>query len=116
MFELLARLGASMLLSESELTRLIRSAPRRYKVYEIPKRTIGVRVIARPAKEVKALQYWVVEHLLSKLPVHPAATAYREGKNIADNAHPHRHGRFLLKQISPTSFHRWSLATFSDTF
>jgi RNA-directed DNA polymerase len=98
MSELLTRLGASLLLSEHELMKLIRSAPRRYKVFEIPKRKQGqFRVIAQPAREVKALQYWVMEHLLSKFPIHPAATAYREGKSIADNASPHRHGRFLLK-------------------
>jgi hypothetical protein len=46
---------------------------------------------------VKALQYWVISNFLSRFPVHPAATAYRIGKNIADNARPHAHNRFLLK-------------------
>jgi RNA-directed DNA polymerase len=116
MSKLLAKLGASFLLSEYELMKLIRSAPRRYKVYEIPKRKPGqFRTIAQPAKEVKALQYWVMEHFLSKLPIHPTATAYREGKNIADNAHPHRHGDFLLKldftdffpSLKPRDFERY---------
>jgi RNA-directed DNA polymerase len=98
MSKFLAKLGASLLLSEQELIDLIRSAPHRYKVYEIPKRKPGqFRVIAQPAKEVKGLQYWVMEHFLSTFPIHPAATAYREGKSIADNARPHRRGSFLLK-------------------
>lgn len=98
MSELLAKLGAAVLLSEPELMWLVRSAPRRYKVYQIEKRKPGeYRTIAQPAKEVKALQYWVIKNVLSTLPVHPAATAYREGKSIADNAHPHRLGSFLLK-------------------
>ena len=33
MSDLLNKLGASMLLSQDELMKLIRSAPRRYKVY-----------------------------------------------------------------------------------
>jgi retron-type reverse transcriptase len=87
-----------MLLSETELERLIRSAPRRYKVYQIPKRTPGqFRIIAQPAKEVKALQYWVMKHVLEAFPVHPAATGYRTGQSILDNATPHAGSRFLLK-------------------
>jgi RNA-directed DNA polymerase len=98
MSEFLTKLGAAVLLSEYELMKLIRSAPRRYKVYEIPKRKPGqFRTIAQPAKEVKALQYWVIEHFLNKFPIHPAATAYRDGQNIADNARPHRKSSFLLK-------------------
>ncbi len=98
MSKLLTKLGAALLLSESELMWLIRSAPRRYKVYEIPKRKAGqFRTIAQPAKEVKALQYWVIKNFLNELPIHPAATAYRDGKSIANNAYPHRHGGFLLK-------------------
>lgn len=98
MSDLLNKLGASMLLSQDELMKLIRSAPRRYKVYQIPKRKPGeFRVIAQPAKEVKALQYWVMDAFLAQFAIHASATAYRGGKNIADNARPHRHGKFLLK-------------------
>jgi len=98
MSELLTNLGSALLLSQEELLKLVRSAPRRYKVYAIPKRTPGkLRIIAQPAKEVKALQYWVLEHFLKQFTVHEAATGYREGLNIADNARPHVSGRFLLK-------------------
>jgi RNA-directed DNA polymerase len=69
-----------------------------YKEYEIDKRTPGQkRRIAQPAREVKALQYWVISNFLNQFPVHPAATGYRQGKNIANNALPHAKGRFLLK-------------------
>src|ERR1700680_1139676 len=98
MSDLLASLGVAMLLSEQELMRLVKSAPRRYKVFKIPKRTPGqFREIAQPAKEIKALQYWVMNRVLSKFSVHPAAIGYRQGLNIADNARPHVYGRFLLK-------------------
>ena len=83
-------LGLAMLLPPDELLRLINSAPHRYKVFKIPKRKEGeFRTIAQPAKEVKALQYWVMRHVLSQFDVHPAATAYRKGLSIADNARPH---------------------------
>jgi RNA-directed DNA polymerase len=96
--ELLSSLGAGMLLPQDELVRLIRSAPHRYKVYQIPKRAEGqFRTIAQPAKEVKALQRWVMEHVLNRFRVHPAATGYRRNLNIADNARRHARSRFLLK-------------------
>ena len=95
---MLAELGAAMLLSLNELTALVRSAPRRYKVYTIPKRTPNkFRIIAQPAREVKALQYWAIRNILEYFPVHPSATGYRKGLNIADNVAPHVHSTFLLK-------------------
>lgn len=98
MADLLTSLGVGVLLPRDELMGLIRSAPHRYKVFQIPKRKPGeFRTIAQPAKEVKALQYWVMSNVLSKIEVHSAATGYREGRSIADNARPHTHGKFLLK-------------------
>jgi RNA-directed DNA polymerase len=96
--ELLSQLSRVALLPADELMTLIRSAPHRYKVYQIPKRKPGqFRTIAQPAKEVKALQYWVMKNVLNKFEVHPAATGYRKGRSIAHNARPHTRSRFLLK-------------------
>ncbi len=39
----------------------------------------------------------MIENFLGQFAVNPAATGYREGLNIADNARPHVHGRFLPK-------------------
>jgi len=80
------------------LRRLARSAPHRYKVFTIAKRSgSGMRVIAQPAKEVKAVQRWLVEKEFLRLPKHAAATAYGAGCSILDNAQRHQNGRFLLK-------------------
>ncbi len=96
--DLLTSLGMAVLLPRDELIGLLRSAPHRYKVYRVPKRAPGkFRTIAQPAREVKALQYWVMNNVLSEFEIHAAATGYREGRSIAHNARPHAHGRFLLK-------------------
>lgn len=98
MADLLRRLGIASLLSPVELMSLVYSAPYRYKVYQVPKRAPGqFRTIAQPAREVKALQYWVLRHVLSQFDVHPAATAYRKNRSILHNAKPHARGRYLLK-------------------
>jgi RNA-directed DNA polymerase len=80
------------------LRRLANTAPHRYKVYAIPKRSgRGMRVIAQPAKEVKAVQRWLIANDLKWMPLHPAATAYVPGASIRANARLHLHNRFLLK-------------------
>jgi RNA-directed DNA polymerase len=80
-----------------DLMRIINTAPARYKQYTIPKRHGGVRVIAQPSRELKALQRYILEHKLSEFPIHPAATAYVKGKNILDNAAAHKRNRVILK-------------------
>lgn len=77
--------------------RIMRSAPIRYKTYRIPKRTKGFREISQPAVEVKALQRGLIEILLRDLPMHKAATAYRTGMSIKDNALRHAGDGPILK-------------------
>lgn len=102
---------------EEKIAQLLLSAPLHYKVYEIPKRTAGTRVIAQPTPALKALQRAFLT--LIKLPVHEAAMAYRPGLSIKDNAKRHQHNQYLLKldlhnffnSITPTVFwQEWSHA------
>lgn len=95
---LLGRISLDLLLPEDRLDYLIQSAPYRYKVYSIPKRSgTGGRIIAQPAKEIKRIQYWVIEHIFESFSIHPAATAYIDGKNIRLNAYPHAGSPYFLK-------------------
>lgn len=84
-------------LDELTLRRIIATAPRRYKVYTIPKRNGGRRWIAQPARELKALQRALVEHFLADCPVHPSATAYVKGSSIRLNAATHAENGPILK-------------------
>jgi RNA-directed DNA polymerase len=80
-----------------ELRRIITRAPRRYKFYTILKRSGGERLIAQPAREVKLVQRALIKVLLERLPIHSAATAYRQGLSIRDNAKPHAQNGPILK-------------------
>ncbi|WP_375600009.1 retron St85 family RNA-directed DNA polymerase [Devosia sp. Naph2] len=84
-------------LGYGELASLVRTAPQRYKAYLIPKRGVGHRMIAQPAKELKYLQYFLIDRALGRLPVHVAATAYREGISIRANASLHAKSEVMLK-------------------
>lgn len=81
----------------SLVERIMRTAPIRYKTYRIPKRTKGLREISQPAVEVKALQRGLIEILLRNLPMHEAATAYRVGMSIKENASRHAGDGPILK-------------------
>lgn len=84
--------------SADELEKLVATAQYRYKVFQIPKRQPNqFRTIAQPSPEVKLIQRWLMNDLLSKFPIHKAATAYRSGKSIYDHAALHANNRFLLK-------------------
>jgi RNA-directed DNA polymerase len=71
--------------------------PLHYKVYKIPKRTIGFRTIAQPTAKLKNVQRKLLEILESKVQLHPRATAYRKGANIRENALIHVKSNYLLK-------------------
>jgi len=91
-------LAKELFVHPDEVRRLIRNAPRRYKVYRIPKKSgTGYRIIAQPSKEVKRLQQYLLRNIIRRWPVHQAATAYRKGRGIKGNAAAHANSRFLLR-------------------
>lgn len=79
------------------IKRVISTAPRRYKVYEIPKRTQGTRVIAHPARELKLLQRVFLHEVLDKIEASEIAMAYVENRGILKNALIHAEQRWILK-------------------
>lgn len=79
------------------LMKMARTASYCYKTYPIPKRTGGERTINHPAKELKALQRWLLINVIEKWPVHDAAVAYRKGIGIKYNAARHVNSRYLLR-------------------
>lgn len=84
-------------LPEATIKRIAKAAPERYKTYFIKKKNGGYRKISQPAREVKSLQRALIKRVLSHLPIHEAATAYRTNRNIRDNALPHAAAGPILK-------------------
>ena len=81
----------------TQFEQIARTSPLRYKVFTIPKRDGSLRTVAQPAREVKAIQRWLVNDLSDILPIHSAATAYQKGMSIKINANRHLGSSFLLK-------------------
>jgi retron-type reverse transcriptase len=91
--------------SVETLSRIIRNAPRRYKVYQIPKRTGGTRTIAHPARELKVIQRIILRNILDDIEVSSIATAYVKNRGIAYNAKAHINNRWILKLDFRDFFH-----------
>ncbi len=84
-------------LSEGEIISFLKTAPNKYKVYFIPKRSSGRRLIAHPSKELKRYQRVISEYLQENIELHSAALAYRKGLSIKDNAVMHKDNAYFLK-------------------
>ncbi|BBB58864.1 hypothetical protein UNDKW_0591 [Undibacterium sp. KW1] len=60
-----------------------------YQRFAIPKKTGGQRFISAPMPRLKRCQYWVLDHILAKVPCHPAAHGFLPQHSILSNALPH---------------------------
>jgi RNA-directed DNA polymerase len=94
---LLSQIENSLGLPERVIRAIARKANHAYKAYRIKKRDGKYRVIHHPSKELKALQRWLVHNVVTELPVHSAALAYRTRLSIANNAREHVRSRYLLR-------------------
>jgi RNA-directed DNA polymerase len=79
------------------IAKFANGASHAYKRYYIKKRDGSHRAIDHPSKQLKAMQRWLLTDIISSLPVHPAAMAYRKNKSIYDNASLHTSSRYLLR-------------------
>lgn len=103
---LLRDLSVALEMSAEDIRRIVVTGPRRYKIFTIPKRNgPDRRIIAQPARELKAIQRYVVAEKLAGLRVHAIAMAYRKGRNISDNAAQHVKKRVILKLDFRNFFH-----------
>ncbi len=83
--------------SKEYLYEIIDMAPFRYKVFTIPKKRFGRRVIAQPTADLKKIQRVLVNLLASSLPISQNAFAYQKSIGIKDNALYHLYSHYLVK-------------------
>jgi retron-type reverse transcriptase len=74
-----------------------------YRSWDIPKRNGGVRRITAPAPLLKQIQRRLLDAVLAQAPCHPAATGFRPGISIADNARAHV-GRKVVVNVDIQGF------------
>jgi retron-type reverse transcriptase len=74
-----------------------------YRSWDIPKRKGGVRRITAPTPLLKQIQRRLLDAILAQAPCHPAATGFRSGISIADNARAHV-GRKVVVNVDIQGF------------
>jgi RNA-directed DNA polymerase len=84
-------------LATSEVLAIAATAPKRYFVWTIPKRSGGDRIVCHPARELKVIQEIFLSKILNDLPIHDSAMAYTKGRSIKKNAISHLDSRVILK-------------------
>lgn len=94
---LIDQIALELGLTREFIRSLASGASYEYKKYTIKKKNGGDREIFHPSRKLKAIQTWVLRNALSSLRVHGAATAYRRGQSILDNASKHVKQRYLLR-------------------
>jgi retron-type reverse transcriptase len=67
-----------------------------YRRFSILKKSGKNRQIFEPNKEVKAIQAWILKHIIYKLNPSMYATAYRKNYSILDNVRFHQKQRYFL--------------------
>ncbi|KQX19800.1 reverse transcriptase family protein [Variovorax sp. Root434] len=60
-----------------------------YQRFTIAKKSGGERQISAPMPRMKRAQYWVLDNILAKMPVHEAVHGFLPGRSILSNAAPH---------------------------
>ncbi|MBJ7437819.1 MAG: RNA-directed DNA polymerase [Sphingopyxis sp.] len=68
-----------------------------YTFFRIRKRSGGRRLISVPEHRLMIVQRWIAEHVLKKLPVHRASSAFADGASIVKCAKQHCRARWLIK-------------------
>ncbi len=88
-----AELAAAMGIGVPELRFLAFSRKtsrlRHYRQYDVEKKSGGQRRIAAPMPRLKRVQYWILDNILNKLPLHQAAHGFVGGRSIKTNATQH---------------------------
>ena len=74
-----------------------------YRRFAMPKKTGGERIISAPMPRLKRAQYWVLDNILARAPLHPAAHGFASGRSIVSNAMPHI-GRAVVINIDLKDF------------
>lgn len=60
-----------------------------YHKFFMPKKSGGKRLISAPMPRLKKVQYWILENILNKVPLHKAVNGFVSNRSIVTNAKPH---------------------------
>lgn len=80
-----------------EMANITKDASRLYRYFAIKKRNGGLRRIMAPYRNLQAVQLWIKECILDKIPQPNCVTAFVSGRNTCMNAKVHEGRKYVLK-------------------
>lgn len=83
-------------LSQKLIYNLSNNSKYYYKVYNIPKKNSGCRVISQPSRTLKVLQSWILKNILQDLKVSQSSKGFEVETSVLDNAMPHQGANAIL--------------------
>ncbi|MBQ3426565.1 MAG: retron St85 family RNA-directed DNA polymerase [Clostridia bacterium] len=93
---IIARMAQDFKIDHSYLSKIVYRSAFYYKDYYINKRDGKTRRISQASPQLKAMQYWIVENILAKIPVSKGAYAYKKGDSIKRHADIHRLSKHIF--------------------
>lgn len=90
------KIAADLCLDRDYIFSVVKRSQFYYRDYYINKRDGGKRQISQPSSELKTLQYWVKNNILSKLPISSSAYAYQKGASIKKHAYFHKNSKYIF--------------------
>lgn len=94
---LMETIARDMIVPASLIEEGIRDAYHHVKLIKIPKRSGGMRSVYQPSSKLKLIQYWLIDHCLSKIDIHESAAAFFEGASIRSNAQKHSANKYFVR-------------------
>lgn len=95
-FENIEELANLIHIDSGRLKILIANTDSFYRKHSIAKRDGRTRVLHSPSNELKAIQAWILRHILDRLSASSFATAYAPKSRLIDNLSPHISNRYFL--------------------
>ena len=95
--DFIADLSGQLRITPAHSLKIVRTAPHRYRHYQIDKRNGGRRDIYHPTPELKAIQRWLVAEHFKRLPVSSCVAAYEDGCSVREHAQRHVRSNYFTK-------------------
>lgn len=90
------KIAIDLCLDSTYVSSVVRRSKFYYRDYYIDKRDGGKRKISQPSPELKTLQYWVVNNILTRFSISNSAYAYQKGSSIKKHAQFHQNSKHIF--------------------
>lgn len=87
---------------------------KKYKVFTVPKKSGGTRLISAPASPIKIIQHKLKQVLDSVYSPKPATHGFVSGRSIVSNARLHKKRRYVLNIDLEDFFLQFTLVVYAD--